>query len=237
MPLMLHWLFGHITSMVNVGYAVWQNWDFLSLTDLFNSSLYSFLFQTILFFDVLFFTIGYLIESKKLKNEIISVEPTILGWVVCLICYPPFNESLTKIVGWNSSDYPNLLSVSVTFHIIICVCILLLMGIYAFASLNLNFKASNLTNRGIISSGIYGVVRHPAYIAKNLAWWIGGIPFIVIAFHTSLLAVMSVLLSLGFWSFIYFLRAITEERHLLLGNNGYAEYMKKVRYRFIPGVY
>lgn len=234
---MLYWVFGHISSMVNVGYMVWQNWNFLSLIDLFNSSLYSFLFQIILFLDVLFFTIGYLVESKKLKNEIISVEPTVLGWVVCLICYPPFSESITKIVGWKSSDYPNLLSTSITFHVIICICILLLMGLYTLASINLNLKASNLTNRGIVSGGIYGIVRHPAYMAKNLAWWIGGIPFMIVAFHTSLLALVSVLLSLGFWSFIYFLRAITEERHLLLANNGYAEYMKQVRYRFIPGIY
>ena len=35
---------------------------------------------------------------------------------------------------------------------------------------------------------------------------------------------------------IYLLRAITEERHLLLADNGYAQYMAGVRWRFIPGV-
>jgi protein-S-isoprenylcysteine O-methyltransferase Ste14 len=38
------------------------------------------------------------------------------------------------------------------------------------------------------------------------------------------------------WSFIYYMRAITEERHLLRANNGYAEYMRSVRWRFIPGI-
>jgi protein-S-isoprenylcysteine O-methyltransferase Ste14 len=41
---------------------------------------------------------------------------------------------------------------------------------------------------------------------------------------------------MSFWSLLYFLRAITEERHL--GNDpDYREYCKKVRYRFVPGVW
>jgi hypothetical protein len=35
---------------------------------------------------------------------------------------------------------------------------------------------------------------------------------------------------------LYVLRAITEERHLLMGRNGYAEYSQRVRWRFIPRI-
>ena len=42
-------------------------------------------------------------------------------------------------------------------------------GAYALASIALNFKSSNLTNRGIVARGPYAIVRHPAYITKNLA--------------------------------------------------------------------
>jgi protein-S-isoprenylcysteine O-methyltransferase Ste14 len=41
---------------------------------------------------------------------------------------------------------------------------------------------------------------------------------------------------MAFWSFIYFLRAITEERHLS-NDPEYVAYAQKVRYRFIPGVF
>lgn len=47
-----------------------------------------------------------------------------------------------------------------------------LWGIFAWASLSLGFKASNLTNRGIVTKGPYRWVRHPAYAAKLGIWLI-----------------------------------------------------------------
>jgi len=38
------------------------------------------------------------------------------------------------------------------------------------------------------------------------------------------------------WSAVYFVRAWTEERHLL-ADPEYQAYVQKVRYRFIPGIY
>ena len=38
-------------------------------------------------------------ESKKLKNEIRSVDATTSGWLVCIICYPPFNFFVASIFG------------------------------------------------------------------------------------------------------------------------------------------
>jgi protein-S-isoprenylcysteine O-methyltransferase Ste14 len=45
-----------------------------------------------------------------------------------------------------------------------------------------------------------------------------------------------VTLCVAAWSAIYVVRALTKERHLLMIDNGYANYMKVVRFRFIPGV-
>jgi protein-S-isoprenylcysteine O-methyltransferase Ste14 len=39
------------------------------------------------------------------------------------------------------------------------------------------------------------------------------------------------------WAGIYYVRAITEERHLKGTDPDYEIYMKKVKYRFIPGVW
>ena len=44
------------------------------------------------------------------------------------------------------------------------------------------------------------------------------------------------LLALCGWTAIYALRAITEERHLLLSNNGYAEYMSAGQVALHPGL-
>ncbi|MCK5472226.1 DUF1295 domain-containing protein, partial [Candidatus Gracilibacteria bacterium] len=80
-------------------------------------------------------------------------------------------------------------------------------------------------NRGIVSRGPYRFVRHPAYLAKNLAWWFEFLPFLNPALFLSLLA----------WNAIYILRAFTEERHLR-ADPDYRKYQKKVRWKFIPRV-
>ena len=49
-------------------------------------------------------------------------------------------------------------------------------------------------------------------------------------------AAVYALFALCGWTGLYVMRAITEERHLLMAGNGYAEYMARVRWRFIPRV-
>jgi protein-S-isoprenylcysteine O-methyltransferase Ste14 len=98
--------------------------------------------------------------------------------------------------------------------------------IYTWASAALGPKASNLTNRGIVSKFPYSVVRHPAYICKVTMWWITLIPVINLSFFMGML----------FWTIIYYFRSITEERHLMKDQE-YVGYCKKVKWKFIPGVY
>ena len=72
-------------------------------------------------------------------------------------------------------------------------------------------RFSNLTNRGILTNGPYRWSKHPAYIAKNLTWWMIAIPFINEA-GTDEAVRLSILMA--FVNLIYFMRARTEERHL-----------------------
>jgi protein-S-isoprenylcysteine O-methyltransferase Ste14 len=100
----------------------------------------------------------------------------------------------------------------------------------------LGLRASNLTNRGIVSGGPYRFVRHPAYATKNLAAWIAALPALADAFARSWSLGLWILACVILWTMIYVVRALTEERHLLMLDNGYAEYQAKIRYRFIPGL-
>lgn len=221
-PIMFNFFHANLTSFN----SNWGNLDTASslfTIDGFNNLLYPMLFSLLLLIDTAFFAFGYLFEASFLSNKIRSVEPTALGWIVALICYPPFNSFMTGYVPWYTSDYPYLSSPTVTFYV--RLAILILMGIYAAASVALGPKASNLTNRGIVSYGPYRIVRHPAYICKNLAWWVGLLPFLS----------LPAAISMAVWSGIYFLRAITEERHLA-ADPDYVKYCQKVKYRFIPGV-
>jgi protein-S-isoprenylcysteine O-methyltransferase Ste14 len=235
-PLMVVWLLDHTVHTVDNGTHVLADLSKLHTDFLwvFNSHGFWLLLQLILFLDVFFFTIGYLIELPWLRNEIRSVDPTWLGWTVALLCYPPFNQITAALVGWQSSDFPHFDQPAV--HISLNVLLLALMTVYSSASVALNFKASNLTHRGIVAWGPYALVRHPAYVCKNMAWWIAAIPTLQAAFQTSLWKGALTVASVAGWSTIYVLRALTEEDHLRRVDGEYDQYCVRVRYRFIPGI-
>jgi protein-S-isoprenylcysteine O-methyltransferase Ste14 len=235
-PLMINWCLNHLGDMTG---AVAQMIDGVRGGQrgraLFDASLFWALFQCILFADTLLFTLGYIVEVPALRNRIRSVDPTFFGWFVCLACYPPFNDFTGRFLQWQSSDFPYFQNDFV--HVTANSVLLAAMAIYSWASIALGFKASNLTNRGIVSRGPYAWVRHPAYAAKNFAWWIGALPAFSVWFSSGdLQAALYSVFAMAGWTAIYVLRAITEERHLLMADNGYAEYMRRVRCRFIPGV-
>ncbi len=234
-PLMLNWCLAHIGetthSLINTRAGIVSG---MPLRVLFDSGLYWALFQLILFVDTFLFTLGYILEVPRLGNRIRSVEPTFFGWFVCLACYPPFNEFTGRFLPWQSSDFPHFDSTAL--HLSINVALLLSLSIFSWASVALGFKASNLTNRGIVTHGPYAFVRHPAYAAKTFAWLLGALPVSYFAFSTGWRNGLYSIAIFGCWTLIYVLRALTEERHLLMLNNGYAEYMQRVRWRFIPAV-
>lgn len=234
-PLMLSWLAQHLAGFSDLAtYSMPVAGDGADWISFYNLHVHARLLHLVIFVDVLLFTLGYLIEHPRLKNTFVSVDPTIGGWLACLICYPPFNEGLHAFIGWYSSDTPKVGDPSMQFVLNLLVMVAFI--VYSAASVNLGFKASNLTNRGIVRHGVYRWIRHPAYTFKNLAWWLGAMPPLWAALQTSVLGSIAILLSLCGWTAIYVARALTEERHLLMADNGYREYMQQVRYRFIPGL-
>lgn len=211
-PIMVSWLINnilHIKGIISSSSA----WNLYSLN--------AFLTDFFILMDTGIFAFGYLVESRLLRNEIKSVDPTFLGWLVCLWCYPPFNAFSFKPFDYQLIDiavknYPEWI------HALMICAITFLWGIFVWASVALGFKASNLTNRGIIASGPYRFVRHPAYTAKVLIWIIQGVFFG--QFYLGILLAFTA---------IYLLRAWTEERHLSMGQD-YIEYKQMVKWRFVP---
>lgn len=236
-PLMINWCLGHIGDLAaSLIQLVDQVREGTVGRMLFDSTLFWACFQLILFVDTLLFTAGYLIELPALRNRIRSVDPTFFGWFICLACYPPFNEFTMRFLPWQSSDFPFFSNDTV--HFAVNIALLVALAIFSWASIALGFKSTNLTNRGIVTHGPYRYVRHPAYLAKNIAWWLGALPVLAMMASTGNLAGLAAsLFALCGWSVIYALRAITEERHLLMIDNGYAEYARRVRWRFLPGIY
>lgn len=203
--------------------------------------LWNFAILILFSIDISIFIIGYLTETTFLRNKIRTVDTNIMGVLFCLVCYPPFNIATNRFVGWNQNDNAfayggenAVLAWSLRF------LALFFLIIYTSASVALGTKASNLTNRGTVSVFPYNIIRHPAYISKNLFWLFTTIPFLLVNFHSpdfNLIQYLSyaipILCSWITWATIYYFRAIYEERHLMQDPD-YQEYVKKVKYRFIP---
>jgi protein-S-isoprenylcysteine O-methyltransferase Ste14 len=104
---------------------------------------------------------------------------------------------------------------------------LMLFFVYVWATVAFGLRFSNVTHRGILDTGPYRYIRHPAYATKNLAWWTESLSGFGSPWQFVYLAGLNA---------IYITRAITEERHLSTFQD-YRDYMQRVRWRFIPGVF
>ncbi len=191
------------------------------------SNFYDLMYDTFYMWDVLLAVVGYVLTLKLLNSEIRSVDATVSGWLVCLLCYPPFWSAIV----WNYLNYDgdDLYWSSFTSHdpIIYTVwgsAILLLLVVYVLATTAFGTRFSNLTNRGIIVTGPFRWVKHPAYLSKNISWWLISVPFLSSGDWG--LAARSCLL-LACVNVIYLLRARTEERHLSQ-DPAYVEYSRWV---------
>lgn len=194
----------------------------------FLARLYDIAYEGMYLLDVAIAVIGYSCTLRIFDTHIRWADPTLLGWGVALACYPPFARVLDVYISYNEGGqyWSDSFSGTPVVLLLVGAVILALSAIYAMATVAFGLRFSNVTNRGILSRGPYAYVRHPAYVAKNLVWWLLSVPFL----HSP-----GACLRLLAWNGLYFARAITEEQHLKKDPH-YREYMEKVKYRFIPGV-
>lgn len=172
--------------------------------------------QRLLYFcDVTIAVAGYMLTFRAAGTHIRSTEPTGLGWMVCLVCYPPFwpvlydnffaYENGKSWMSW-MWDSSSMLHIGWGSTIIALTCI------YLWATIAFGVRFSNLTHRGIITNGPYRFTKHPAYIAKNISWWMISVPFLQSSGAVDALRLSLLMLCVNA---IYYARAKTEERHLM----------------------
>ena len=172
--------------------------------------------------DVLLAAIAYTLTVQIIDTQIRSVEPTAGGWIVCLMCYPPFNDITGRFLPYDQDSlfWGQVFAPFPAAYVLWGSVILGLTFIYAWSTAAFGLRFSNLTNREIITAGPYRWSKHPAYISKNLSWWMISVPFVAGAGWAT--ALQSCLLLAGV-NLIYLLRARTEERHLMQ-DPAYREY-------------
>jgi protein-S-isoprenylcysteine O-methyltransferase Ste14 len=100
-----------------------------------------------------------------------------------------------------------------------------LIGTLSLLSLGRSFGIL-IAVREVKTRGAYGVIRHPMYLS-DILWRVGYTLANLCALNAALLAVSSA---------CYVYRALLEER-FLAQTGEYRQYMERVRYRFIPGIF
>jgi protein-S-isoprenylcysteine O-methyltransferase Ste14 len=203
-PLMFVWLNNSTNNVVHYDLTT-ASWS--------NLRAYDFLYDFIFFIDLLFTTVGYALCFRPIDSHIRTAEPTFLGWGVALFCYEPFFGMLfeKQYVHYQGLGFGNWLAPMQTVRWAWAITILLLITIYVLATVAFGIRFSNLTHRGILTNGPYRFTKHPAYVSKNLSWWLLSVPFIP---NESAAISIKHCVGLLVVNYMYFMRAKTEERHL-----------------------
>ena len=124
--------------------------------------------------------------------------------------------------GWSDVPLPVVIAASVIF--------LIGYGLYAEvmrenAYLSRTVKVEE--GQTVISTGLYGIVRHPMYLASVLMFL--SIPLVMGSWYA--------LIPFAFYPVLMVVRILDEEKLLTAELLGYEEYKRKVKYRMIPFIW
>ena len=124
--------------------------------------------------------------------------------------------------GWSQMPLPVTVTASVVF--------LIGYGLYAEvmrenAYLSRTVKVEE--GQTVVSTGLYGIVRHPMYLASILMFL--SIPLVMGSWYA--------LIPFAFYPLLMVIRIKDEEKLLTAELEGYEEYKSKVKYRLIPFIW
>jgi protein-S-isoprenylcysteine O-methyltransferase Ste14 len=129
---------------------------------------------------------GYIFGARLIRTENKSVSHSWFAWLVTLACYPPFEYAF--FVSWfdYNPNTPNpvwlqpwakhLQHVPAVLAIVGGV-ILIFSLVHLWGEAQFGLRSSNMTNRGIITTGPYRFCKHPVYLAKCIVWLLVWLPF------------------------------------------------------------
>lgn len=185
-------------------------------------------------FGLIVFSIipGYLFASRLINTDLKKVDRTWFGWAINLSCYPPLNAAVfgawmqymprgelaqiyagTPPWAYLTDNYPWLLA-------------FMAFGVIFFALIHLwgeaavGIRAANMSQRGLITSGLFRLTRHPIYVSKGFQWAFIYVPFLnILGVLNSIQSAILFALVLA----VYYGRALSEER-LLATDPNYVKY-------------
>jgi protein-S-isoprenylcysteine O-methyltransferase Ste14 len=181
------------------------------------------LFVPVLIMGVIMFVKAPALLEKRLNNK--EKEKAQKGVVTLSGLMFPVGFVLSALdfrFGWSR----------VPFWLMIISAVIFLVGYGIFAEATrenayLSRTVEIQEGQRVVSEGLYGIVRHPMYLATLLMFF--PMPLI--------LGSIWGLIPFALYPAIIVTRIINEENVLTEGLEGYVEYKKKVKYRLIPFVW
>jgi hypothetical protein len=128
---------------------------------------------------------GYLFGSRIFGNQVRSTDQSWFGWIVTLSCYPPllapvFDHWLEYHAyaarPWWREPWVVQTEGLVAIAYVLGVLIIFFDVVHFWGEAIFGLRASNLTNRGIITNGPYRFTKHPVYVAKCIGWFLAWLP-------------------------------------------------------------
>lgn len=154
-------------------------------------------------------------EKEKTQQGVIALSGLIfpIGFILSAL---DFRFAWSKVPTW----------------LVILASILFLIGYVMYAEVMrenayLSRTVEVQEDQKVISTGLYGVVRHPMYLATLFMF----LPLPLI------LGSLFGLIPFAIYPIIIVIRIVNEEKVLTEGLAGYAEYKNKVKYRLIPFIW
>jgi hypothetical protein len=106
--------------------------------------------------------VGYTLTLRALDSHIRSTNPYLVGWLVTLACYQPFNHIVSGgILAYSDGRYWfDWFGTDPVLSSLWCAALLASFGVWLWATAAFGLRWSNLTNRGIITNGPYRFTKH-----------------------------------------------------------------------------
>jgi protein-S-isoprenylcysteine O-methyltransferase Ste14 len=224
-PVMVEQVAPTAVASLNTLYREFSAHDLLTLLFAISTTLW--------LIDVLNACVAYCLESRWLENRSRSIDLTVGGWLVCFSCYEPINQITGTLFPFAptvaTNQVSDLIIVNMSFFYALKILETFLTGVHIYADTSLGTSGANITLKKLQTQGLYGLIRHPGTTTKLTLW-------LVQSFFYRRFWSIKFIFGYSMWAMLYVLRALTEERHLSKFSE-YRAYMKKVKYRFFPGLF
>lgn len=171
---------------------------------------------------------GYFFAARLINTHIRKVDHSLLGWAVTLSCYPPLYNAVflqwfnftARADGTASSPWGELQASQPGLSAVAGGAILLITLVHVWGETVFGLRASNLSHRGIITTGPYRFCKHPVYVAKCAVWLLLWMPFMA---GETVFECLRLTLLWACVCVIYALRGYAEEK-LLSSDPDYRDY-------------